>query len=82
MELPDDVLVAAAAALSTVGAALVVGPILQADVSVFVELAPLYVYFAYLFTRRASLPAALDTARTWAALSAVVALGVIVYAVL
>ena len=82
MDLPDDVTVAAAAALSTVAAALLVGPVLQTDVGVVVELAPLSVYFAYLFTRRASLPAPLDTARTWAALSGVAAVGVVAYALL
>jgi hypothetical protein len=80
MDVPDDVTVAAAAAVSTVATALVVSFAVPGDVGVFVEIAPLYVYFAYLFTRRAALPEWFDAARTWAALSALTGVAAIAYA--
>jgi hypothetical protein len=80
MDVPDDVTVAAAAAVSTVVTALAAAVAVPGDVSVFVEIAPLYVYFAYLFTRRASLPDRFDTVRIWAGLSALAAVGAIAYA--
>jgi hypothetical protein len=80
MDVPDDVTVAAAAAVSTVVTALAVSFAVPGDVSVFVEIAPLYVYFAYLFTRRASLPDWFDTVRLWVALSGLAAAVAIAYA--
>jgi len=80
MDVPDDVTVAAAAAVSTVATALVVSFAVPGDVGVFVEIAPLYVYFAYLFTRQAALPDRFDTVRVWAALSGLAGVAVVVYA--
>jgi hypothetical protein len=73
-----DLAVAAVAAVCTVGLALVLEAVLGADTSLFVKIAPLYVYFAYLFTRKGGPYTAYDTPLTWSVLTVVVTVAAIV----
>ena len=76
----SDLLVAGAAAAGAL--VLTVGVDLLAGIAVStpLRLAPLVVYFAYLFTRKGGPYASFDTPRTWTALVVVVTVGAAVYA--
>jgi hypothetical protein len=77
----DDVLVAAAAATCTVVLTLTVEFGFGGSLTALERLAPLSVYFAYLFSRRGSPHGPLDTPRNWAVLAAVMTGGLAVWAV-
>ncbi|MFC7096134.1 hypothetical protein [Halobaculum marinum] len=78
----DDLLVAATAAAGAL--VLTVGVDLVAGVAVptLLRLAPLAVYFVYLFTRKGGPYGTLDTHRNWMILVGVVTVGAAVYAAL
>jgi hypothetical protein len=74
----EDVIVAAAAAVSTVAVAVIGRVVPAADPGTVPSLAPIGVYLLYLFTRKGGPYTALDTVRNWsllAVVSALVALG-------
>ncbi len=79
MDGSDDVLVAAVAAGCTVAFTLVTAYGLGVDASAVVRMVPLAPYFAYLFTRRADLPPALDSPRNWSLLTVAVTLALLTY---
>ena len=68
----DDLRVAVVAAGCTVGFTLLTAYGLGVDTGVAVRMMPLVPYFAYLFTRRADLPPALDSPRNWSLLTVAV----------
>jgi hypothetical protein len=75
----EDVVVAASAGLSTAAVALLSSLVSGITVGSLPSLAPLAVYFAYLFTRKGGPYGPIDTPRNWAALA--VAVGVVVLGV-
>ncbi|RAW44852.1 hypothetical protein DQW50_11830 [Halorubrum sp. 48-1-W] len=72
----EDVLVATSAAVTTVLVAVISSLVSGVAVGTLPALAPLAVYFVYLFTRKGGPYGSLDTPRNWAALA--VAVGVVV----
>lgn len=76
----EDVFVAAVAALGTVAVTLAVRFGGLADPGLLLRLAPLFVYFLYLFTRSALPDLPYDIARNWALAAALVALAALGYA--
>lgn len=71
-EAREDLLVAVTAAGTTVALALVDRFVVDGAVGVFAMLAPLFVYFGYVFTRKARRAAGIDNARSWALLAVLV----------
>lgn len=69
----EDVLVAGTAAGTTVALALA-SRFASPEIGVVGTLAPVFVYFAYLFTRKGGPYGAWDTARNWAVLAVLVGL--------
>ncbi len=83
MDLEDamaDLTVAAAVAGCTIMVALLVEYVLAAEASTVLLLAPLFVYFVYLFGHR-QLPDSLDQTSYWIALTGLVGMAVIFVAV-
>ena len=83
MDLDDamaDLTVAAAVAGCTIVVAVLVEYVLAAEASTVLLLAPLLVYFVYVFGHR-QLPESLDQPRLWIALTGLVGMGVIFLAV-
>lgn len=76
MDVRDDLIVAGVAAGCTVGLALLLEFALGGAGGTLIRMAPIGVYFLYLFTRRTALSAV--DATTWAGLTIVVTLGVLV----
>lgn len=74
-----DATVAAAVAATTIAVTLVLEFVFAVQASALLRLAPLSVYFIYLFTHK-QLPDGVDTPRNWIALAAVVGIGVFVVA--
>jgi hypothetical protein len=74
---PNDLAVAAVAAVCTVGLTLSLRFGVRVDTPLLPRLAPLAPYFAYLFTRRLDL-GRLDTARNWSLVTVAVSLAVFV----
>jgi len=74
-----DATVAAAVAATTIAVTLLLEFVFAVRASPLLRLAPLSVYFAYLFAHR-QLPDGVDTARNWIGLAAVVGIGVLVAA--
>lgn len=72
----EDVLVATSAAVTTVIVAVISSLVSGVAVGTLPALAPLAVYFVYLFTRKGGPYGSLDTPLNWAALA--VAVGVVV----
>ncbi|SHH26824.1 hypothetical protein [Halobaculum gomorrense] len=77
----EDLLVAAAAALGAVGLTVVLDLLAGVPVSTPVRVAPLAVYFAYLFTRKGGPYGSFDTPRNWTAFVVVVTVAAAGYAV-
>lgn len=75
----DDLLVALVAAASLIGLALANRFLLGVDPGLLVELSPLYVYLAYLFTRNGDPYAGVDTPRNWAVLAVAVAVATFLF---
>ena len=84
----DDLRVAVVAAACTVGFTLLTAwrytaHALDVDTpGVTVRMVPLVPYFAYLFTRRADLPPALDSSRNWSLLTVAVTVCLLAYVAL
>ena len=74
-----DAAVAAAVAATTIAVTLLLEFVFAVQAGPLLRLAPLSVYFVYLFTHR-QLPDGLDTPRNWIGLAAVVGIGVLVAA--
>ncbi|WP_418280318.1 hypothetical protein [Halorubrum sp. DTA98] len=74
----EDVLVAGAAAGTTVAIALLSGFGLVATVGSLATLAPLFVYFVYRFTRKGGPYGTWDVPRNWMLASLIVGVGVLV----
>ncbi|UIO98858.1 hypothetical protein Hbl1158_09960 [Halobaculum sp. CBA1158] len=77
----EDLIVAGTAALGAVVLAVGVDLLAGIPVSTPARLAPLVVYFAYLFTRKGGPYAAVDTPRNWTVLVVLVTVGAAAYAV-
>ena len=77
----EDVMVATAAAISTVVLTLTLEFAFDGSLTTLERLAPLSVYFAYLFSRRGAPRGPFDTPRNWVVLTAVVTTGIGVWAV-
>ncbi|GAB7090144.1 hypothetical protein JCM18237_04150 [Halorubrum luteum] len=75
----EDVLVAGAAAATTVAVAALSGVTVAVDVGPLATLSPVVVYFAYLFTRKGGPYGPWDNPRNWAI--GAVLIGVVVLAV-
>lgn len=75
----EDVLVAGAAAATTVAVAALSGVTVAVDVGPLATLSPVVVYFAYLFTRKGGPYGSWDNPRNWAI--GAVLIGVVVLAV-
>ncbi|WP_096391102.1 hypothetical protein [Halopenitus persicus] len=78
----EDVIVAAAAAVSTIAVAVIGRVIPVADPGTVPSLAPIGVYLVYLFTRKGGPYTALDTVRNWSLLAIASALAALGYGVL
>ncbi|GAB6878008.1 hypothetical protein JCM17823_02820 [Halorubrum gandharaense] len=76
----EDLVVAITAAAVTVSVALVGRFVPAIDPGTFPMLAPVGVYFAYVFTRKGGPYGALDTARNWAVLAVLVGIAVLAWA--
>ena len=76
----EDVLVAAAAGVTTVAVAVLSSLVSGVAVGTLPALAPLAVYFVYLFTRKGGPYGSLDTPHNWAGLAVAVGVAVIVIA--
>ncbi|WP_058366757.1 hypothetical protein [Haloparvum sedimenti] len=76
----EDVFVAVAAALGTVAVTLAVRFGGLPDPGFLLRLAPLFVYFLYLFTRSGLPDLPYDTARNWGLAAVLVALATLGYA--
>jgi len=74
-----DATVAAAVAATTIAVTLVLEFVFAVQAGPLLRLAPLSVYFVYLFAHR-QLPDSVDTPRNWIGLAAVVGIGVLVVA--
>lgn len=75
-----DLAVAAVAAVCAVALTLVARYGLKRDVGLLPRVSPLFVYFLYIFSRRNDPGGLLGDARTWVALTVVVALAALGYA--
>ena len=82
MEGRDDLTVALVAVGCTVGFTVLTAYGLGVDTGAVLRMVPLAPYLAYLFTRQADLPAALDTPRNWSLLTVAVTLCLLGYVVL
>ncbi len=71
-----DVVVAAAVAICTVAVSLLFDYVLAVNVSFALQIAPLAVYFLYVFSHR-RLPDALDRPRNWILLTLAVSVAVL-----
>ena len=78
-DVADDVRVAGAAAVCTVGLTLALRYVLEARVGLFLRLSPLFVYFAYLVFGKGDTGSAFEDVRLWVGLAVATALGVFVY---
>ena len=78
----DDLLVAVTAAAVTVAVALAGRFVPVLSPGTLPTLAPVGVYFAYVFTRKGGPYGSLDTARNWALLAVIVGLGLLAYGAL
>ncbi|RDI70352.1 hypothetical protein [Halopelagius longus] len=78
LELPDDALVAAVAAVSTIALTLALEYGLGSDPPILARLAPLAPYFLSVFTRRIDL-GPFDTVRVWTGVTVAVTLGVFLF---
>lgn len=68
----EDVIVAGAAAGTTIGVAVLSAVVAAVDVGAFATLSPVLVYFAYLFTRKGGPYGSWDVPRNWAVASVLV----------
>ncbi|SNR23839.1 hypothetical protein [Halorubrum vacuolatum] len=74
----EDLVVAGSGAGATVVLAILSSVGLVGEISSIAMLAPVFVYFAYLFSRKGGPYGSWDLARNWAILAILVALGVLV----
>ena len=77
----EDLLVAGAGAATTVALA-ITATVGVVGISSLAMLAPVYVYLAYLFSRRGGPYGSWDVARNWALVTVLVGLGILMVAVL
>ena len=82
LSIPDDVWVALAAAVCTVGLSVVLRFVLDQSVGYLVRLTPLWLYFAYLFAGKNADSGPLAEVRTWVVVIVAVTLGVLGYVAL